>query len=249
MSTDNAWEEWGQRDPYFGVITDKKFRRAAMTVEAKAEFFESGRVHVEYVMQMIHQYINPGFVPQRVIDFGCGVGRLAVPFAKLAAEVVAVDVSRAMLDEARKNCSELGITNVTLAESDDQLSRLTGNFDLIHSYITFQHIPPQRGREIFKALLKHLQPGGMGAVHFAYSKSQFAATHGMPSNSWLATAAAAATAKQTPVDADPEMQMNPYPVTELLFAMQTAGVHRFHTEFTDHGGELGVFLFFQKGGA
>ena len=47
-------------------------------------------------------------------------------------------------------------------------------------------------------------------------------------------------------EADPEMQMNPYSMTEILFLMQMAGIHRFHTEFSDHGGELGVFLFFQK---
>ena len=35
-------------------------------------------------------------------------------------------------------------------------------------------------------------------------------------------------------------------MNELLFLMQKAGVWRFHTEFTDHGGELGVFVFFQK---
>jgi hypothetical protein len=39
--------------------------------------------------------------------------------------------------------------------------------------------------------------------------------------------------------------MNPYNMTEILFLMQTAGVSRFHADFTDHGGELGLFLFFQ----
>lgn len=244
MSTDIAWEEWGRRDPYFGVITDKKFRLAELTPEAKAEFFESGRVHVEYVMQMIHQYINPRFVPRRALDFGCGVGRLVVPFAKIAQEVTGIDVSKAMLDEARKNCAEMGIANVVLAESDDRLSKVTDSFDLVHSYIVFQHIPPARGREIFKELLLRLQPGGVGAVHFAYSKAHFSGNHGVPPVGWLAAIKAAA--KPTADDADPEMQMNSYPMTELLFAMQVAGVHRFHAEFTDHGGELGVFLFFQK---
>ena len=37
MSTDDAWEQWGRRDPYFGVITHAKFRRADMTKEALDE--------------------------------------------------------------------------------------------------------------------------------------------------------------------------------------------------------------------
>jgi hypothetical protein len=40
--------------------------------------------------------------------------------------------------------------------------------------------------------------------------------------------------------------MNPYNVNALLFTMQTAGVRSFYTDFTDHGGELGVLLYFQK---
>ena len=42
------------------------------------------------------------------------------------------------------------------------------------------------------------------------------------------------------------MQMNPYHMNEALFAIQRAGMSRLHAEFTDHSGELGVFLFFQK---
>ena len=40
--------------------------------------------------------------------------------------------------------------------------------------------------------------------------------------------------------------MNPYSLSELAFMLQSAGVTQFHTAFTDHGGELGVFLFFGK---
>jgi len=39
--------------------------------------------------------------------------------------------------------------------------------------------------------------------------------------------------------------MNPYNINEILWLMQHRGVTRFYTEFTDHGGELGLFLFFQ----
>ena len=45
---------------------------------------------------------------------------------------------------------------------------------------------------------------------------------------------------------DPEMLMTPYNLSELAFMLQTAGVASFSVEFTDHSGELGVFLFFRK---
>ena len=45
---------------------------------------------------------------------------------------------------------------------------------------------------------------------------------------------------------DPEMQMNVYSLSDLAFMLQTAGVKAFNAEFTDHGGELGVFMYFMK---
>jgi SAM-dependent methyltransferase len=243
MSTDAAWEEWGRRDPYFGVITDPKFRSVGINENARQEFFASGESHVHGVLSTIRKHIDPGFVPRTVLDFGCGVGRLLIPFAKIAEDVLGLDVSPSMLQEARQNCDEQQLHNVRLFRSDDALSTLTGSFDLIHSCIVLQHIPIDRGRAIFSQLLRHLRPGGVGAVQLTYSKTRFAETHGVAPRSLLP---AAVPARPVPADADPEIQMNPYNMNEILFAIQTCGVLRFHAEFTDHGGELGVFLFFHK---
>jgi SAM-dependent methyltransferase len=245
LSTDAAWEEWGRRDPYFATLTDPKFRRSDLTELNRREFFESGRLHVGYVMQMVRKHIDDSFEPKRILDFGCGVGRVLVGFATDGREVIGVDVSPAMLHEARMNCENLGARNVHLLQSDDALSTLTGQFDLIHSCMVFQHIPVERGRAIFSRLLQHLRAGGVGAVHVTYSKSQFAPTHGV-----APIAARASTPKikgvRTQAHRDPEMQMNPYNLNEWCFLMQLHGVNRFQAVFTDHGGELGVFLFFQK---
>ena len=249
LSTDIAWEEWGRRDPYFGVITNQKFRRTELTSEARNEFFESGRAHVKFVFEMIRQYINPAFQPASIVDFGCGVGRLLVHFSPATREVVGLDVSPSMLEEAKRNCDAFAVNNVQLLLSDDQLSALTGSYDLIHSFIVFQHIPPERGREIFRRILPRISAGGVGALHFSYAKTCYAATHGVapprPQVVPSAVSAWRASGQNRKPDADPEMQMNPYHLNEILFILQGAGVHRFHVEFTDHGGELGVFIFFQ----
>ena len=60
-NTDTEWERWGQREPYFGVITDAKFRREAFTTESRKEFFDSGVAHVDYVMQMIRLHLDVRF--------------------------------------------------------------------------------------------------------------------------------------------------------------------------------------------
>jgi SAM-dependent methyltransferase len=185
-------------------------------------------------------------MPRSILDFGCGVGRVLAPFAKIADEVVGLDVSPSMLQEARRNCDEHQLRNVRLLVSDDNLSALTGEFDLIHSCIVFQHIPVERGRAIFSKLLRHLRPGGVGALQLTYSKTRYASTHGVaPPTLPLSPAAT----PLIPGDTDPEIQMNPYNINEILFLMQCQGVQQFHAEFSDHGGELGVFLFFSMTGA
>jgi SAM-dependent methyltransferase len=286
MSTDLEWEKWGLQDPYFSVLTNPKFRKGEMTAKAKEDFFRSGRSHVDRVMSACHRYIDPVFAPQRVLDFGCGVGRLVLPFAALAREVIGVDISDAMLNEARRNCAERGVGNATFVMSDDSLSAVEGVFDLVHTAIVLQHIDPARGTRIVAQLLSRIAPGGVGAIQLTYAKAYHAATLGaLPpaepprppppmavaaakSTPWLrklfgrpasrAHAEVGPTTKgldaadQAAADAppnDPEMQMNPYNLNSLFYLMQTAGVTQFHTEFTDHGGELGVFLYFRKASA
>lgn len=40
--------------------------------------------------------------------------------------------------------------------------------------------------------------------------------------------------------------MNYYNLSELMFILQREGVQRVCSEFTNHGGALGVYMFFQK---
>lgn len=267
MNTDDDWVRWGEQDPYFAVITDAKYRNANLDEQARTEFFESGRRHVRYVLDASRRFVHlPSFAPKRALDFGCGVGRVALPLAEAVESVVGLDVSPAMLAEARRNCDAQGLRNVELLTSDDGLSRLQGQFDLVHSFIVFQHIDMPRGRQLFARLLSHLADGGVAAIHVTTGKAYHPDSFGQPPAPPPVPPTGSASALSTPSNTglrglfglgqrtaavtdrpvDPVMQMNPYNLSELVFLLQTAGIRRFHAECTDHGGELGVFLFFQK---
>ena len=109
------------------------------------------------------EHVDAALSPQRILDFGCGVGRVVIPFAQIAADVVGMDVSPSMLAEARSNCTAGGTTNVTLLRSDDILSTVEGTFDLVHSCIVLQHIEVPRGTALFAQLVRRIRPGGVGA--------------------------------------------------------------------------------------
>jgi hypothetical protein len=45
---------------------------------------------------------------------------------------------------------------------------------------------------------------------------------------------------------DPEMQMNYYNLSQLMFILERAGVQRVFSSFTNHSGAIGIFMYFQK---
>jgi len=267
MNSDNAWEEWGRRDPYFAILTNEKYRNRNISDEVRKEFFQTGIDHINRVFKVCRDHLDRDFSPGNALDFGCGTGRIIVPLAKLAKHVTGLDVSDSMLQEAQKNCEEFQVRNVSLLRSDDDLSNLEGLFDFIHSVIVFQHIPVQRGKKIFMNLLDHLQERGIGVIHVSYAKTLFQENYGIDPNMVLKGIMESMSRPKRIInkmllredskdhhtdlkkqEADPEMQMNSYNVNELFFIMHTAGIQKIHVEFTDHGGELGIILFFQKSG-
>ena len=169
MSTDEEWEKWGQTNPYYGVLSDDKFRGGNLSDILLQDFFKSGEEYIAAVYKAVSE-LQHGFSPKRALDFGCGVGRLLIPLAERCEQVVGVDISPSMLEEARKHVSRFN-GRVLLVRSDDELSKVQGSFDLIHSVIVFQHIPKARGLKIVSALLSRLNQGGVAVLHFQFSRN------------------------------------------------------------------------------
>lgn len=162
--SDKQWEDYGKVDPYFGVLSEERYRTGRLTPENLEAFFQSGAEHCRRVLDLIHRHIQPGFAPRKILDYGCGVGRLAVPFARMADTVTGVDISPSMLAEARQSCDARRLTNVSFHTVAD-LDTLAPDFDLAHSFIVFQHIPPRQGETLFARILNLLRPGGLAAIH------------------------------------------------------------------------------------
>lgn len=96
---------------------------------------------------------------ERVLDAGCGTGRLtALLAARLPrGHVIAVDASRAMLGEARRNLAHVG-ERVTLLEAELTTLELACPVDAIFSTATFHWILDHG--LLFRTLFAALAPGG-----------------------------------------------------------------------------------------
>jgi trans-aconitate methyltransferase len=147
------WENYGLRDPYFGVLSAECYRREKLTPESLERFYATGEQHVDTLLSELQAH------PRTALDFGCGTGRVLVALARRCEHVVGVDISPAMLDECRSACAGRGIDNVTLTTVLP-----SGSFDLIHTVLVLQHIPARDGYRHVERLLGALAPGGAIAL-------------------------------------------------------------------------------------
>jgi SAM-dependent methyltransferase len=73
---------------------------------------------------------------ERALDVGCGCGASTLALGRAVGvhgAVVGADVSRAMLEIARRRAAEAGLSQVTFAEADTSSADLPKNLDLIFS--------------------------------------------------------------------------------------------------------------------
>lgn len=220
--SDHEWRRWGERDPYFGVLAHPRFRKDRIE-DNRTEFFELGRLTVEERLAAAEEHFG-SFERGRALDFGCGVGRLSLPLATHFGEVLGLDISPAMLAEARDNAGRVGITNLSLEDSDDMLTRATGSFDFVLSCIVLQHIPVLRGLRIIERLLAVAGPRGIVALQICTkrpgdrgSRLRYWAQRNIPG------VRHAFNLRNGRPLREPLMQMNAYPLDEVLAMAKAEG--------------------------
>lgn len=242
---EKKWEYFGETNPYFAVSTFDKFKSENLDDTALVNFFESGEEYTKRIWQEIENNLQTDFRPRKALDFGCGVGRITLPIARRCESVVGVDISENMLKEARRNSERFSLENVDFVKGDDDLTKVSGEFDFIHSFIVFQHIKPKTGEAIFKKFVEMLADGGIGVLHFTYSNNQSSLTQKIRFSiyrdfSW--------TYKLRNFVRNRNEYLIPmylYDLNRLLLILQENDCHKCQIRFSQHGAE-GALLFFQK---
>jgi SAM-dependent methyltransferase len=106
--------------------------------------------------------------PGRLVDLGCGTGRLLLPFARRGFSCLGVDLSDAMLDLVREKAEREGLTIDRLKANLVELDPLPdAGFD--YAACLFSTLGMIRGRENRARFLGHvrriLKPGGVFVLH------------------------------------------------------------------------------------
>jgi len=103
----------------------------------------------------------------RVLDAGCGTGRVALRLAEMGYECVGVDLDASMLDEARRRGPDLPWVHADLADLDLAADGIPAGFDLV---VAAGNVVPlvAGGTEaaVVTRMAAHLRPGGLLVAGF-----------------------------------------------------------------------------------
>lgn len=132
-----------------------------------AEYRMAVEPYSEVLFHSVLPHLERHVVPtSRILDPACGPGREAHLLAARVpeGEVIAADLSRAMIQEARRSGKRVGVENVAYYQTDAARppESFWSYFDLVYCQLSFHFFPD--GRAVAEAFLRVLAPGGTAFV-------------------------------------------------------------------------------------
>ena len=102
-------------------------------------------------------------VGSSVLDAGCGEGYLARVLAARGARVTGIDISPALIRQARAKDTD-GAIEYRAADLSQQLPELASSFDAVASYLVLNDVPGYQG--FARTIADVLRPGGSAVLAF-----------------------------------------------------------------------------------
>jgi len=102
-----------------------------------------------------------------VLELGCGTGRITIPIAEAGYEVIGLDISKSMLEQALKKSAEKSI-GIDWIEADCRDFNLKKKFGtIIFPFNGIAHIHDRESHEaLYDMVKKHLKPDGRFIVQW-----------------------------------------------------------------------------------
>lgn len=109
---------------------------------------------------------------RRVLEIGCGIGRMEAALSSRVAEVHGIDISPKMIDAARRRCAGLPNVHFAVSSGRDLAGFPDERFDLVLAVDSFPYVH-QAGPAVverhFEEAARVLAPGGeLVILHFSY---------------------------------------------------------------------------------
>ena len=159
------WDLRAARDA-ISATAPHHFTRSHSQPWTLSDYFEHGRQQAYTLTHDSFKQLALEPAGKRMLEIGCGIGRLFPGFTEMFAEVWGVDVSREMIDRAAKLHAG---PNVTLMPNDgyDLAGIPDDHFDLVFSYNALRHVPQRWMAFSYLAeTYRVLRSGGAFQLHY-----------------------------------------------------------------------------------
>lgn len=169
------WRVLGESEPHWSVLTEERFRLRNIGANDEAEFYFGGGMELVRIDDVFTRHGCDPHALTRVLELGCGIGRVTLALATRFSHVLALDVSMPHLKRARAKIAAAGHSNVEFMylESMARLDRLP-SVDLFHSVLVLQHNPPPVIARLLDRCLAAVRPGGFALFQVPVSGERYA---------------------------------------------------------------------------
>jgi len=174
---EREWDQRARKNAFYYANTER-------TDWSEEEFFRSGEQEVAEQVLNDMGNVCQGKDPaqMRVLEIGCGAGRILHALSGVFGEVHGVDVSGEMVERARKALAERPNVRVHKTNGMDLAALGDAQFDFAFSVVVFQHIPR---REVIEGYVREvhrvLRPGAL----FKFQLQGDTKLRNSPDDTWL----------------------------------------------------------------
>lgn len=145
----------------------------------KAQYFDLSdkNLKLQECLDVLIPAIGPALKAGSIImDFGCGIGRLAIPLVKHFndANLMGIDISDTFREDAIREAIKSSVSErcYFMAKIDTKLK-----VDAAYSMLVFQHMPSDMKQNYFSQIARSLNRGGIFCFQYVEGESDTFLTH------------------------------------------------------------------------
>lgn len=160
VESKKKWNELAVEEARYYIMSD--FGRGI----DEDKFVNSGKNDYKRLIvddELLQEKLQP-FVDKKVLEIGCGIGRVSQFIADEFKEVIGLDISDKMIEMGNKRLSK--VKNIKLIATDGRTYPVEdGSVDLVFSFIVFQHMADRETiRKNFEEASRVLKHNGIMKV-------------------------------------------------------------------------------------